>query len=47
MASIFRCQTPGGMFFDPQDPSSRVKYSKKVEEGLLRFFRAKKKEEGG
>lgn len=47
LAFIFRCQTPGGMFFDPQDPSSRVKYSKKVEEGLLRFFRAKKKEEGG
>lgn len=46
LAFIFRCQTPGGMFFDPQDPSSRLNYSKKVEEGLLRFFQAKKKEGG-
>lgn len=43
LAFIFRQQTPGGLFFDPQDPSSRVNHSKKVEEGLVKFFRAKKK----
>ena len=44
LAFIFRQKTPGGMFFDPQDPSSRVNHSKKVEDELVRFFRAKKKE---
>ena len=46
LAFIFRNQTPGGMFFDPQDPSSRVNYSKKAEEGLVQFFQAKKKRGG-
>lgn len=46
LAFIFRQKTRGGLFFDPQDPSSRVNYSKKVEQGLVQFFRARKKRGG-
>jgi hypothetical protein len=39
LAFIFRQKTPSGeLFFDPQDPSSRVKYSKEAEKGIVKMF---------